>query len=138
MDIRVDNSELASVLFQIEAKGRSLGGVMPQIAQVLQSAVRDKFDQEGPGWKDLAESTKKARSGSSYKILQDTGELAKSVDTGYGSDWVEAFAGVSYAIFHSAGTETMPRRDPFDLEASKAIWDDAQKDILELVLGAVA
>ena len=137
MDIRVDNSELASVLFQIEAKGRSLGGVMPQIAQVLQAAVSDKFEQEGPGWRDLAESTKKARRGSSYKILQDTGALAKSVDTGHGPDWVEAFSGVSYAIFHSNGTENMPRRDPFDLEASKTIWDEAQADILEIVLGAV-
>ena len=41
--------------------------------------------------------------------------MSSSTHRQHGHDWAEAYAGVFYAEFHSTGTRTMPRRDPFDL-----------------------
>jgi phage gpG-like protein len=113
--VRVDTSEIAGTLYQLQAKGKALSGLMPAFAEELVSAVSDVYEAEGPGWEPLAESTLARRRGSIAKILQDTGVMAQSTAPGYGGDWAEAYAGASYADFHATGTRYMPKRNPFDL-----------------------
>lgn len=116
MNISVDNTELRRILEDLGQRGRSaVAHLMPVIADMLKTAVDDVYDAEGPGWPDLAESTKQARRGSSYKILQDTGVMAASTGVEHGADWAEAFGGASYADFHATGTVNMPARNPFEL-----------------------
>jgi phage gpG-like protein len=129
--ITVDTSELQAAVRQLEAKGKNVGRLMPVIAEMLVSAVSDVYEAEGPGWQDLAEETKQARRGSSYKILRDTGVMAGSTTPGHGADWAEAYAGAAYADFHSRGNAHLPRRDPFDLGP---FMDDVLDDVENLVL----
>lgn len=127
----VDMTELRDVVKRLEAKGKNVSRLMPVVAEMLVSGVSDVYDAEGPGWQDLAESTKQARRGTSYKILQDTGVMAGSTTAGHGPDWAEAFAGAAYADFHSRGNANLPKRDPFDLGPFLA---DVLADVEDLVL----
>lgn len=129
--ITVDTSELRAAVAQLEAKGKNVGRLMPTVAEMLVSAVSDVYEAEGPGWRDLAEETKLARRGTSYKILQDTGAMAGSTSPGNGPDWAEAYAGAAYADFHSQGNAHLPRRDPFDLGP---FMDDVLSDVEALIL----
>jgi phage gpG-like protein len=113
--IEVVNTELARVLREFQARGQSIDKALPIIAEMLVGAVSDVFEAQGPGWEPLAESTKAHRRGSVYKILQDTGTMAGSVEPRIGPDFAEALLGTSYAIYHVTGTGSMPRRDPTDL-----------------------
>lgn len=132
--ITVDTSELKAAVVQLEAKGKTVSRLMPAIAEMLVAGVNDVYEAEGPGWKDLAESTKQARRGTSYKILQDTGLMA-ATQAGSGADWAEAYSGAPYADFHSRGNDRLPRRDPFDLGP---FMEDVMLDIEDLVLQELA
>jgi phage gpG-like protein len=131
----VDTSELVAAIAELEARGKNVSKLTPAIAEMLVSAVHDVYDAEGPNWQDLADSTKEARRGTSYKILQDTGVMAGSTAPSHGSDYAVAFAGAAYADFHSSGTVNMPRRDPFDLGPFEEV---VLKDVADLVLMEVA
>jgi phage gpG-like protein len=133
--VHVDSTELGSVVAQLGAKGKNASRLMPVVAEILHAAVSDVFDAEGPGWKDLAESTKKARRGTSYKILQDTGLSAAYLGNYYGADWAEVVGQTSYIEFHARGNENLPVRDPFDLGP---FMDDVLADTAELLLQELA
>ncbi len=135
MRISIDNSEVLAALKELDAKGRQITHLMPVVAEMLVAGVSDVYDAEGPGWKDLADSTNQQRRGTSYKILQDTGVMAGSTSPGHGSDWAEAFGGAAYTIFHVTGTKHMARRDPFDLGP---FLQDVLDDVGDLVLSEVA
>jgi len=113
IEVKVE-SNLARVLREMRQQSEKVHTLLPAIAEMLVSAVEDVFEAEGPGWEPLAESTLKARRGTSHKILQDTGLFA-GIDPAWGDTYAEAAAGVSYAIFHVEGTVHMPKRNPFDL-----------------------
>jgi phage gpG-like protein len=100
LEVRAE-SDLDKVLAGLAAQGRSIDRLLPVIAEMLVGAVHDVFEAEGPGWADLAESTKARRRGTSYKILQDTGLLANSVAAQYGSTYAEAVDGTTYGIYHA-------------------------------------
>lgn len=135
MRVDLDGTELQRVIDEIGARGSSLSRCMPAIAEMLRSGVMDVYDAEGPGWQDLADSTKQARRGASYKILQDSGVMAGSTSTSYGPDWAEADSGgAAYAEFHATGTRFMPRRDPFDLGP---FLDGILDEVADLVLTEV-
>jgi phage gpG-like protein len=113
--VSVDTRELMDIVHRFEERGRNVSRLTPAIAEIFVSGVSDVYDAEGPGWKDLAGSTQRARRGSSYKILQDSGVMAGSTTAIYGSDWAGAKAGASYADYHARGNANLPRRNPFDL-----------------------
>jgi hypothetical protein len=133
--ILLDTRDIEVPLRDLVAKGKGVGHLLPIIAQDLVSAVDDVYEAEGPGWQDLADSTKKARRGDSYKILQDTEVMVGSTDIGSGTTgsgfWVEAFAGASYADFHATGTANMPQRNPFDLGPFE---EGVLRDVADLIL----
>lgn len=133
--VRVDSQELAGAVYQLRARGQALSKLMPAFADALVAAVGDVYEAEGPNWPDLAESTKQARRGSTYKILQDTGIMAGSTSPGCGIDWAEAYAGVAYADFHATGTERMPKRNPFELGPFET---DVLEDLAQMAVDEVA
>lgn len=61
------------------AAGDNASDIMAVVADMLVSEVSDKFDQEGPGWAPLAESTLRQRRGGTAQILSDTGRFAGSI-----------------------------------------------------------
>ncbi len=108
-------SNLSRRIAEIEAKGKNVDKALPVIAEMLVGAVQDVFEAEGPGWEDLADSTRRARRGTSHAILQDTGLLADLIAPSYGSTYAEAVDGTTYGHFHVTGTRRMPKRDWTDL-----------------------
>lgn len=128
--VTVETAELKKIFQELQAKGKQSSRYMPTIAEMLVAGVADVYDAEGPGWQDLAESTKKARRGSSYKILRDTG-LMSATEAGNGPDWAEAFSGAPYADFHVRGNANLPKRNPFDLGPYlQDVLDDAEDLLL--------
>src|SRR5512140_1638982 len=135
MLVSVDTQEVLKALDQMGTQGKSIAKLTPVIAEMLVSGVHDVYDAEGPDWKDLADSTKEQRRGSSYKILQDTGVMAGSTGQAHGADWAEAYGGAAYTIFHVTGTKYMDARNPFDLGP---FMQDLLDDVAALVLDEAA
>lgn len=124
------SSNLEQVLVGYRQHAEKIDHLLPAIAEMLVGAVHDVFEAEGPGWEPLAEVTKQHRRGSSFKILQDTGAFAGSIDPAWGSTYAEAHAGVSYAIFHVTGTSRMKKRNPFELGPFEAPLLDEVAELL--------
>jgi phage gpG-like protein len=129
-DVSIDASELVGAIEAFEKRGKRLDDAMSVAAELLVSAVNDKFEAAGPGWAPLAESTLLRRRGSVAQILVDTGRLVGSIHSLHGPDFAEAATDVSYAVYHvsSAPRSRLPLRDFFDLP--ERVFDD----ILELIL----
>lgn len=119
-------SALNQALLMIEARGASFDRMLPTVADLLVAAVDDVFNAEGPGWQELSEETlaRRRKQGRDARILQDTGEAARSIGPNWGENWAEAVAGVDYLIYHN-GEFGLPRRWPFDLGPfEEGILDD--------------
>ena len=83
---------------------------------IIKNRLRDIFNQEGPGWAPLAESTLQSRLYPGLPILQQTGALMESVvdHPVLQITRKQLLYGTSnpYAEFHEEGTFKMPAR-PF-------------------------
>lgn len=114
-----DSRALSTVLLEYQRKAQAIDGMLPTIAELLVGGVLDVFEAEGPGWAPLADATLAARrkAGKGAKILQDSGVMASSIAPAWGDTWAEAYAGVSYAVFHTSPEprEKIPLRDVFNL-----------------------
>lgn len=99
IDIRAD-TDLNKVLLGLQQQGQQIDRFLPAIGELLVGAVHDVFEAQGPGWAELAESTKRRRRGTSYMILQDTGLMA-NVEPRYGSTYAEVVSPASYGIYHA-------------------------------------
>ena len=131
-----DLSSLDAWLGTLAARGAAVRGILPIIGLDLKAAVSDVYDAEGPGWDKLSDKTlkKRRKGGVGANILRDTGIMAGSTDVAVGDDWVEAFAGVSYAEYHARG-QGVPKRNPFDLGPFE---EGFLADAADLIADAVA
>ena len=138
VQVDTDVHELQLVLRGMGLRVRRLGQLMPAVAEALGAAVDDVFDAEGPGWEELKPATlaHRRKQGRGAKILQDTGQSAALIGTGYGQDFAEARAGTDYLIYHVTGTKHLPVRNPFDLgpfeepllkEVEQMVFDEVEK-----------
>jgi phage gpG-like protein len=129
-EVCLDASELEGALDAFAKRGGRLDDAMTIAAEMLVTAVNEKFEASGPGWKPLAESTLLRRRGAVAQILVDTGRLAGSIHGAHGADFAEAATDVAYAVYHvsSAPRSRVPLRDFFELP--EHVFDD----ILEFVL----
>lgn len=123
------------MLSQFTERAQDLSEPMAVIAESMVTAVHDKFESGGPGWQDLAESTKQQRRGSEYQILVDTGVLSGSIASESGADFAEVGTSVEYAVYHVSDQPRtkIPLRDFFDLD--EGVYDDAVDIIVEYVAG---
>ena len=133
--VTLDDRELIAALSGFVDRAEDLSEPMAVIAESMVAAVQDKFEQGGPGWPDLAESTKQQRRGSEYQILVDTGVLSGSIAGESGKDYAEAATSVEYAVYHvsSEPRSKIPLRDFFDLP--EHVYDDAVDTIVDFVGG---
>jgi len=82
VNITIDSAKLMAALKRLAAAGHDLTPAMRKAAGIMADSVEENFEQEGrPKWKSLAASTllQRAREGSTGKILQRSGNLAKSI-----------------------------------------------------------
>lgn len=107
----VDSRELDKQLRQLAGTIGKPRHVMEQIAEALHDQSMKMFEQEGfpaKSWPRLKPSTMRARSRSGHwpgKILQVTGRLASSVQTGAGDTFAQIGSNLVYApIQHLGGT----------------------------------
>ncbi len=135
VNLRVDDSGLKRLFAELRRRGGNLAGVNAAIAEDLVAAVLDVFEDEGPGWAPLAESTLANRRGKAAgaKILQDTSILAGSVHPDSGASFAEAYSDVPYGVFHVMGTDKMPRRDFMAID-----FDEVTRSAADLLLAEIA
>ncbi len=129
--VQADFSGLLDVLKAHAFNPRRLKDAMEVVAESLVAAVDDKFEESGPGWQDLAESTKLNRRGSTYQILVDTSRMRGSIRGESGDDYAEAATDTEYAGYHVSDRPRtkIPLRDFFDLDDS--VYEDAAQTIVE-------
>lgn len=134
-EVTLDTRELAAALSQFVDRAQDLSEPMATIAEMMVTAVQDKFDTGGPGWQDLADSTKQQRRGSEYQILVDTGILSGSIAGDSGKDFAEVGTSVEYAVYHVSAEprSKIPLRDFFDLPQD--VYDDAVDIIIDYLAG---
>lgn len=129
--VSLDQRELIEALGAMADRAVDLSEPMAVIAESLVSEVNDKFEMGGPGWPDLADSTKASRRGTSAQILVDTGRLAGSIQAESGADYAEAATDVEYAVYHvsDAPRSKIPLRDFFDLD--DRVFEEAAQTLVE-------
>ncbi len=106
MFIDLDAREPLKLLADLSGKLENTKPLMGNIAGAMMNAVEKNFAEEGrPDWVDLTDKTKEKRKNWPGKILQDTGQLAASVNPRYDSD--EAAVGTNHitASTHQFGAK---------------------------------
>lgn len=152
--INLTVSGIDAALADGDARIERASDLMPVIDEIragFMVTLTQRFDQEGPGWAPLAESTvlDKKRKGLREEILQATGAMRESFisdgapgniydvaltgDGGrveMGSDYKSPnqrgrWAGTALAAFHQFGTTRMPARPILaDVKAQALEWAD--------------
>ncbi len=94
-----------------------------QIADDMREDIGHRFEEEGPGWAPLAQTTlaAKAAAGLPPEILQATRRLMRSLSQKgedhveeIGDDFLRFGSSVPYGRFHQKGTSQMPARKVID------------------------
>lgn len=130
-EIEFDMAELEGSLKDLGVRARNQRSVNEQIAQIMHALVEEKFEKQGPGWKQLSPATIKRRGGG-RRILQDTGHLVTSITPAAGNDFALVFTNLEYAKFHLDGTRNMPQRDFFDVDMDEVV-KQAEDIIMESI-----
>ena len=103
-------------------------------AYVQRQTIKERFDKEqspdGEKWKPLAPATIKHRlkrhKTGKMKILQDTGELRRSIKYEAGDNSVKVGSKLKYARTHQFGRDKIPRR-PF-----LGVTDEEKRHIVQM------
>ncbi len=133
--VTADTKELEKAVASYGRRSADLSSTMAQVAEHLVSAVNDRWNSAGDGeWEPLAESTLKARRGTTAQILIDTGRAVASVKADHGPDYAEASTDVGYMRFHASEEPrtVIPYRNPFDLK------DEALEEAAAMIAEAIA
>jgi phage virion morphogenesis protein len=125
IEIRIDSAKLTAALRRLIASGRDLTPAMRRAAGIIHDAVEENFEEEGrPKWKSLAASTlrQRAKEGSTGKILQRRGNLARSITRHYDAESAVVGTNLVYAAIHQLGGQagrsrkvTIPARPYLEL-----------------------
>jgi len=125
MTIEVDSSNLDNVITAIKlAEQSTLGKIGQTVKTDLLLGFKNEESPSGERWKPLKKSTLKARrkKGGGAKILQDTGNLKKSLNSKTSSGKVTIGYGADYAIYHQATRKILPtEHSEIDMETIQDI-----------------
>lgn len=100
IDIKIDTTDIESTLSEIVDKIQHREPLMRDIAGIMSDAVEENFAQEGrPKWLGIQ------RDG---KILQDSGQLAASINAYSDNDNAIVGTNKTYAAIHQFGGKTKP------------------------------
>lgn len=108
IEIRIEDQELASLLFRLSQKAVNTVPLMRNIAGIMQDSVEENFEKEGrpDKWEKLKPSTIKHRNKKGYwpgRILQMRGELAASITSKYDKNSAIVSTNKIYAAIHQFG-----------------------------------
>lgn len=120
--------EAAYELLRFADRMLDIRPALTKVAADAREQTAQRFEDEGPGWAPLAESTlaRKAALGQPSAILQAEGDLLRSL-TALGGDHVEVVADDSLlmatrdpkADYHQKGTSRMPARPIVDFSETQ-------------------
>lgn len=99
VSITIDDNQLQAALQRLEHAGVDLSPAMRKIAGALHKATEDNFAAQGrPRWTPSERAQKEGG-----VTLQQTGRLASSISTDYGSRHATVGSNVIYAAIHQFG-----------------------------------
>ncbi len=105
--IRIESGKMTAALRRLTASARDRTPAMRKAAGIMHSAVEDNFEEEGrPKWKSLAAATVRQRTKERSwpgKILQRSGNLARSITRHYDADSAVVGTNEVYAAIHNFG-----------------------------------
>lgn len=158
-DVEIKNN-VSAYLQRLVAEGRNLTPLMRMLAGTMETETERNFDAQGrPRWLGLSRATLEARvnraakklgkrgyrkdgrisksAAVSAKILQDTGNLAGSINTAYGRDFAVIGSNLPYAAIHQLGGEAgrgkkvrIPARPYLPATAEGALQPEAETAML--------
>lgn len=150
VSITIDDRQLQAALRRLEHAGLDLAPAMRDIAQGLLLETEQNFEAEGrPRWKGLADSTKEARRRGAkgkrgqevFRILQDSGQLAASIETDYDSHQAVIGSNKAYARIHQFGGMAgrgrkveIPARPYLPIEPDGSLQPQAKQTVLDSIL----
>lgn len=110
IDLNIENSKSITLLQELASASYDLSPVMREVAGILTDASEQAFSSEadpttGQLWQSLTASHKACRSQQGYtgSILSMTGQLASSIQSGYGSNFAQVGSNMAYAAIHQHG-----------------------------------
>lgn len=107
IEIKIDAETVLSALARLERAAVDASPVMAQIAGVMHDAVEENFAQQGrPKWIGLKPPVNPRRAGG--MILQDSGQLAASIDDQHDATSATVGTNKIYAAIHQFGGQTRP------------------------------
>jgi len=129
------HAKLDDILFRVFEGGASPRPLMKAIGAALVASTTDRFDREvdpdEESWEPLKPATEKRKG--HKRILQDTEDLAGSVDSQVDDDGVQVGTNKEYMVYHQDTEETedmerkiIPERGVF------GISDEDREDIEDL------
>lgn len=127
IDIDVRGEKQASrAILRMGQRAGDTRPVLAVVARQIAEIEETRFDDEGPGWAPLAESTlaQKARQGLNSGILDATGRLRQSLSSIGAPDQLLIIhdgllvfgTTVPYAGVHQRGSSRVPQRKVIDLQ----------------------
>ena len=150
IEVKIDLRQVTATLDQLQRRLGNASELMSGAAMLLESMTQQAFIDQGPGWQDLAASTKAKREKKGTwpgRILDvSTAGLKASVMSDSGNDWAHVGAGsgksMVYAMIHQFGGQagrgkktTIPARPYLPLTSDgKGITSAAEKSLTELTL----
>lgn len=102
IEVKIQDKAVHQYLNQLMSKMGNAQPVMSAIAAELKSQTEWAFENEGPGWPQLAPSTVKSR-GSAHPILQRSTALVRSINSYASADRAVVGANTPYAAIHQFG-----------------------------------
>ncbi|NLO90706.1 MAG: phage virion morphogenesis protein [Elusimicrobia bacterium] len=105
LKIKVDIQPVQTFLKAMGGKLQNRRPFLREVKDIMQSAVEENFEQEGrPKWQPLKPATIKARGNKGDgKILQVSGQLARSIVGRYDNDEALVGTNLRYARIHQMG-----------------------------------
>jgi phage virion morphogenesis protein len=136
--IDIDDRDVTDALGDLARRTGDLSPALRDIAGVMADAVEENFEQQGrPPWDDLSPATIGARLARGYwpgRILQQTGQLAASIQRESGADYALVGTNKVYAGIHQFGGRA-GRGQKVEIPARPflALGEDDEAEILDIV-----
>ena len=142
IELNIENSKSILLLQELIAASRDLSPVMREVAGILADSSEQALSSEvdpstGQSWQSLTESHKSRRSQQGYtgSILSMTGQLASSIQSGYGSDFAQVGSNLVYAAIHQHGgtSDMRPANAAIPARPFLGVSELDQEEIIEVL-----
>ncbi len=109
IEVKIDDTRLTAKFEQIIKGASNASPLMAAIAGIMMDEVEDNFKAEGrPKWQGFKYTPSEKRGGSSAKLLQNSGQLASSIEQSNTSNSAVVGTNKKYAAIHQRGGKTKP------------------------------